>query len=221
MSAQTTLVPTAEAAYLAGLTERQMNRIVDEHLVPAVLFRKDGSTRRFTRLSAAFAHFYFDTEQLLTASARRQILEELIVRVEKLIAKNDVYALQFSPALMNWKVSRQAVDVDIYPYIVLAQARAKEVGNADALVTKDPEIMGGAAVFAGTRVLIEVVLGSISANEGMGRLVESYPFLTEAHLEAAKVYSQVHPRRGLPRRIEDAHPGLSLRSIRVIRPARA
>ena len=28
------LVSTAEAAFIAGLTERQMNRVVDEHLVP-------------------------------------------------------------------------------------------------------------------------------------------------------------------------------------------
>ena len=27
-------IPTAQAAFIAGLTDRQMNRIVDEHLVP-------------------------------------------------------------------------------------------------------------------------------------------------------------------------------------------
>lgn len=198
-----------------------MNRVVDEHLVPAVLFRKDGSTRLFTRLSAAFAHFYFDTEHLLVASARRQIMEELLVRVETLHSKTDVYALRVSRDVMNWKVSRLAVDVDMSPYILLAQARAKEVEIAEALVAKNPEIMGGAAVFAGTRVPIEVVLDSRSANVGMSRFVKSYPFLTEAHLKAAKVYSEVHPIRGRPRRTEDAYPGLSLRSTRVVRPAKA
>ncbi len=54
------LIPTAEAAFIAGLSDRDMNRVADEHLMPDVLFEKNGGVRRFTRLSAAFAKFYFD-----------------------------------------------------------------------------------------------------------------------------------------------------------------
>ena len=46
-----------------------------------------------------------------------------------------------------------------------------------------------------------------------------YPLLTEAHIQAAKVYSEVHPRRGRPRRLADVSPGLSRRVTRVIERA--
>lgn len=36
-------IPTAEAAFIANLTDRQMNRIVDEHLVPEPLVVQQGA----------------------------------------------------------------------------------------------------------------------------------------------------------------------------------
>lgn len=64
---------------------------------------------------------------------------------------------------------------------------ANGVSRTVALVTTDPEIMGEVPVFAGTRVPVSVVLGSVAAGVSLGRLQPSYPFLTEAHIQAAKV----------------------------------
>jgi uncharacterized protein (DUF433 family) len=215
------LVPTAEAAFIAGLTDRQMNRVVDERLVPDALFEQQGNVRRFTRLCAAFAKFYFDTENVLVAAARRQVLEELTRRVEQLSASNDVLALVALPRTLSWKVARFAVEVDVTPYVQGAFARAREVDRAGALVTADPEIMSGVPVFAGTRVPIEIVLGSLARDIDMGRLKASFPFLTEAHVHAARVHEAIHPRRGRPRRMAEANPDLTRRVTRVVRRAPA
>ncbi len=213
-------IPTAEAAFIAGLTDRQMNRVVDEHLVPASLFAKQGSSRLYTRLGAAFAKFYFATEDLLIAGARRQVLEELAARVEGLPGKNRVLTLVLLDAI-SWKVERQAVSVDVMPYVQGAYLRAQAVDQADALVTSNPEVMGGVPVFAGTRVPVEFVLGSLAAGIDMDRLKASYPFLTEAHVQSAKVYDEVHPRRGRPRRIAEANPDLPRRVTRLVKRAAA
>lgn len=77
--------------------------------------------------------------------------------------------------------------------------------------------MGGVSVFAGTRVPIANVLGSLLEGIPLDRLKGSYPFLTEAHIQAAKVYEEVHPRRGRPRRFADVNPELSRRVTRVIK----
>lgn len=215
------LIPTAEAAFIAGLTDRQMNRVVDEHLVPDTLFEQQGKNRRFTRLCAAFARFYFDTEDVLIATARRKVLEELTHRVERLQRKDDVFALHALPEGMSWKVARNAVEIDMAPYIADARVRARDVDQAEALVVVDPDILGGEPVFAGTRVPIEIVLASQVAGVDIKRLQASYPFLTQAHLQAAQVYQEVHPRRGRPRRLEDATPGLTRRITRMVRSARA
>ena len=190
--------------------------VVDEGLVPERLFARQGSNRRFTRLSAAFAMFYFATEDLLIAGARRQVLEELTARVELRGVMDHVLTLRLLDAI-SWKVEREPLVVDMTLYIQSALARAKEVDQANALVTTDQEVMGGAAVFAGTRVPVDIVLGSLAAGIDMGRLKASYPFLTEAHIQSAKVYNEVHPRRGRPRRISEANPGLPRRVTRVVK----
>ncbi|ABM39922.1 DUF433 domain-containing protein [Polaromonas naphthalenivorans] len=211
-------IPTAQAAFIAGLTDRQMNRVVDEHLVPEPLFEQQGNSRLFTRLGAAFAKFYFSTEDLLLAGARRQVLDELSARVDRLQVKDQVLMLTLLDS-MSWKVERKHVEVDVLPFLQEAFYRAKEVDQADALVTTNPEVMGGVPVFVGTRVPFGIVLGSLAAGVHLGRLQASYPFLTEAHIQAAKVYEAVHPRRGRPRRIADVNPELERRVIRVIKRA--
>jgi uncharacterized protein (DUF433 family) len=220
MAAQLALVPTAEAAFIAGLSDRQMNRVVDEHLVPDVLVGQQGGTRLFTRLCAAFAKFYFDTEDLLIAAARRQVLEELTSRVTRLPAKEAVLALALVPPELSWKVARCAVEIDVSPYVSTALVRAREVDQAEALITTDAQVMGGAPVFAGTRVPIDTVLASLDAGVDLPRLQASFPLLTQAHVAAARVYSEVHPRRGRPRRLADVNPDAVRRSVRVVRAAR-
>lgn len=221
MAAQLALVPTAEAAFIAGLSDRQMNRVVDEHLVPDVLVGQQGSTRLFTRLCAAFARFYFDTEDILIASARRQVLEELTSRVTRSPAREAVLALVQVPAELSWKVARCAVEIDVAPYVSTALVRAREVDQAQALITTDAQVLGGAPVFAGTRVPIDSVLASLDAGIELPRLQDSFPFLTQAHMGAARVYSEVHPRRGRPRRLGELNPDAVRRSARVVRAARA
>jgi uncharacterized protein (DUF433 family) len=64
----------------------------------------------------------------------------------------------------------------------------------DQLVTANPKVMGGRPVFAGSRVPIEIVLSSLAAGVDLEELKLSYPFLTSAHVEAARTYEQEHPR---------------------------
>lgn len=211
-------IPTAEAAFIAGLTDRQMNRVVDEHLVPEPLVFQQGSSRRFTLLGAAFAKFYFATENLLIANARRQILEELTARVVDVKKPDALYALLIKDSI-SWKVEHQFVSIDLRPFVQDAISRAKDVAQAEALVSTDAEVMGGEPVFAGTRVPLSNVLSSLARDISWDRLVEAYPFLTEAHVEAAKVYEAVHPRKGRPRRLSEVNPELPSRVVRVIKPS--
>lgn len=209
-------IPTAEAAFIAGLTDRQMNRVVDEHLVPAPLFEQRGNSRLFTRLGAAFANFYFSTEDLLLAGARRQVLNELSARIDRLPAKDQVLTLTRLDTV-SWKVERQHVEVDVLPFLQQTLSRAKDVDQAVSLVCTDPQVMCGEPVFAGTRAPVSTVLSSLAAGIALDRLKASYPFLTDAHIEAAKVYEAVHPRRGRPRRLGDINPGLVRRVTRVVK----
>jgi uncharacterized protein (DUF433 family) len=221
MAAPLALVPTAEAVFIAGLSDHQMNRVVDEHLVPDVLVGQKGSARLFTRLCAAFARFYFDTEEILIAGARRQVLDEITSRVTRLPGKEAVLALAQVPPELSWKVARCAVEIDVAQYVSTALVRAREVDQAEALITTDAQVMGGAPIFAGTRVPIDTVLPSLDVGVDLPRLQASFPFLTQAHVGAVRVYAEVHLRRGRPRRLADVNPDAVRRNTRVVRAARA
>jgi uncharacterized protein (DUF433 family) len=56
------------------------------------------------------------------------------------------------------------------------------------VVVSDPEILGGTPVFAGSRVPIDIVLASVDKGISMDRIVAAYPFITEAHIAAAREY---------------------------------
>ncbi len=218
---ESTLVQTAEAAYIAGLTDRQMNRVVDERLVPEELFVQSGTTRQFSLLCVAFAHFYYFTEDVLQATARKEVLEELTARATtfdcKYLDLGRSHHIEHTFQKCDWKVVRDSVTVDVTPHVNLVLLRWKELDEATALVSTDDGVMNGTPVFAGTRVPIDIILASLKEGVGLDRLQASYPFLTEAHVQAAKVYEQVHPRRGRPRRFAEASPTASPVSTRTIR----
>lgn len=217
---QTLFVPTAQAAFIADLTDREMNRVMDEHLVPENLVERQGKNRMFTPLAAAFARFYFSSEDLLVANARKQVIEELSCRVVQLKSRrNEVLALKAPLDIVSWKVEvkKHFLTVDLTPFLVAAFQRVAEVYQAESLVSTDPEVMGGTPVFAGTRVPLDVVLASLAEGISMERLKNSYPFLTEAHINAAKVYETVRPRRGRPRRLSELNPKLPRKVTRVVK----
>ena len=57
----------------------------------------------------------------------------------------------------------------------------------DQLVTANPKVMGGAPVFADSRVSIEIVLSSLEAELDLEELKLSYPFMTLADYPLRRV----------------------------------
>lgn len=59
-----------------------------------------------------------------------------------------------------------------------------------AVISRDPEIMGGTPVFSGTRVPVQTLLDYLEAGESIDEFVEGFPTVTReqviAFLEAAK-----------------------------------
>jgi uncharacterized protein (DUF433 family) len=99
--------------------------------------------------------------------------------------------------------------------------RAREVDEAESLVIEDPDAMGGLPCFAGTRVTIDTVLSSLDEGMSLAEVRDSYPFLTEAHVAAARVYAAIRPRRGRPRRLGEMSSRKRLRQKIMLRPAQA
>jgi uncharacterized protein (DUF433 family) len=72
----------------------------------------------------------------------------------------------------------------------------RELMPADALgklIMAEHLVRGGTPVFAGTRVPIKMVLDLIDSGAERQDLIESYPFLTDAHITAARDYREQYP----------------------------
>jgi uncharacterized protein (DUF433 family) len=64
--------------------------------------------------------------------------------------------------------------------------------------TRNRQIMGGETVFAGTRVPLRTILGSLAAGDAPDVLLKSFPSLTREHLRAAIAFAAASAREDLP-----------------------
>lgn len=200
-------VPSAEVAFIAGVTQQQMNRMADEQLVPDLLLAREDGSRRFARITAAWAKFFFDTDTLLIASARKRILSELTARVASSKSSARTMCLHSLAKDVDWTFTDPKIGfhLDFTVIVKEAIARAKAVDDADRMIKKLDGIMGGKPCFKGTRLPIDTVLASLDKGIAETRIADDYG-LSEAQLQAVRVYAQVHPQRGRPARLSTATP---------------
>ena len=227
----TAYVLTAEAAYIAGVTDRQLQRLFDEGVLAAPFVRTDSvrvngqsGGRLFARISAAFAKFYFDLDEDLTASARRFVIGQISQRVLARPDSSALMALSFQPASMNWDVEFKNFDVGLAPFVAHAHARAAQIQRVNQLIVEDPEILGGQAVMKGMRLPVETLLAMHLGGRSFSDLQVDYPKLTQELLDAAAIYQAIHPRRGRPAKpVESASAlaGWKVRSHKIVRAAHA
>ena len=56
-------------------------------------------------------------------------------------------------------------------------------------ISIDPDVMGGKACIAGTRVPVHIILGHLGSGATVQELLSSYPFLVLADIQAALAYA--------------------------------
>ena len=68
------------------------------------------------------------------------------------------------------------------------------------LLTSDPNICGGEICASGTRIPVTVILDSLAEGSSREEILQSYPSLKPAHLDAALAYAAelAHEERLLP-----------------------
>lgn len=58
------------------------------------------------------------------------------------------------------------------------------------IVSRDPELMGGALVFAGTRVPVEILIQHLAAGDTLDEFLEGFPSVSR---EQAVAYLEITP----------------------------
>lgn len=208
-------VAAAEAAFIAGITDRDVNRLIDEQILPETLYEKNEG-RRFRKLSCAFANFYFSTDKDFSRTLRQNIITNVWGKMRERADQEKILSLTFKIDPADWKVEPPFGRVDFVRYLIETQQRARLVDRALEEIVIDSEILAGEPVFKNTRIPIWNIAGSIDANISVKQILREYPSLTQEKIELACVYAKVHPRRGRPRKLHELNPTWKLVSSKKI-----
>lgn len=179
---------TSEAAIAAGVTVAKINRMIDKRILPKMLYKR--SQNRTVRKDAClWIAFYFETEDVLTASAR-------VKAMRNAMAHNHSWT-----ELRHCKFEEsRTVQVLLSSIWDDVDRRLSEIKKAQAMVVEDPEILSGTPVIRGTRIPVHDVASLVEAGTPLEELLEIYPALTPSQIELASIYAKANPQRGRPRR---------------------
>ena len=191
-SAPDMLKPT-EAAVVARVALRDVNRAIDERILPEGFFSLDDG-RRVAASACTLISFYFDSAKRLTSEERLFAIREVGVRLHKFRTR----ALA-SLVKEDWTVRDEFLTIDLAPFVKRTKERMDRLAAAREMVVSDPEVLGGVPVVRGTRVPIHDVAASLAAGLPMDRILAAYPSLDADKIELASIYAEANPVRGRPR----------------------
>lgn len=186
------LKPT-EAAVVARVSVRDVNRVIDERILPEHLISvEDG--RRVLGAACGLVSFYFESADRLTADERRFAIHEAstLLRPARLRNWRDLIG-------SDWTFRHGFLTVDLSSFMRETDEGLDRLAAARSLVVSDPGILGGTPVIKGTRIPVHGVAASVAAGVPFARILESYPALDLGKIDLARIYAEANPFRGRPR----------------------
>jgi uncharacterized protein (DUF433 family) len=171
----------SEAAVVAGVSVRDVHRMIDEHILPEALYSVT-QTRSFKSAACALISFYFRAANRLTSEERQRT----IARASELTPEPQTIQDEF-------------LTIDLTPFHKEVGERMERLQAAQDMVVMDPEILSGTPIVSGTRVPIYDVAASIASGIPMERILAAYPSLSRKQVELATLYVEANPQRGRPR----------------------
>jgi uncharacterized protein (DUF433 family) len=211
------LLTPAEAAVVASVTVRDINRVIDEKILPEGLYSlEDG--RRIRLAACPLVGFYFRAAKALTAEERLR----LISRFSERITGDMEHRPLASWRKADWTIREGFLTVSLDEFVAEADDRSAKLEAAQDIVIEDPEILSGTPVIRGTRIPVYDLVASVAAGLSRERILAAYPGLDETTLDLALLYAEANPVRGRPRRFAALPPNAAVVAERKVprrRPA--
>jgi uncharacterized protein (DUF433 family) len=175
---KTSALTANEAAAASRVPLKHVHRIIDAGLLAGAV-----ETRRGTRMIGApgllALKLAYVTADILKPEARRRVVQRVLTEPSK-------------------PVRNHAVTVEVDGIEAELEEGLAELEAAKAMVSTDPEIMGGTPCFAGTRIPVHDISDMMANGDTLETLLRHYPSLDERRLRLAPIYAAAYPRRGRP-----------------------
>lgn len=187
MTLESELLTPSEAAVVANVTVRNINRAIDEAILPKTFFQVKNGGRWVKSDACAFVHFYFHTAARFTAEERTRVIHSFVGTAKR-------------PTAGSWVFHDDFITLNFDRFVEEATARHANLRRARERVIEDPAILGGTPSLKGTRVSVYDIAAAAAAGTSKARLRAAYPMLDDDDIELATLYAEANPLRGRPKR---------------------
>ena len=189
----TEMLKATEAAVVARACLRDVNRVIDERILPETLVSVENG-RFVLGAACTLIAFYFESAKRLTSEERLFAIRSAEPRLRR-------WNRAATEAMLkaDWTVRHDFLTIDLLPFFERSVARLERLDAAREVVTISDDIMGGTPVISGTRVPVHDVAAALAAGVPAKEILEDYPSLTEDRLELAALYAEANPLRGRPK----------------------
>ncbi len=205
------LLTPPEAAVVASVTVRDVNRVIDEEILPERFYTLKGG-RHLHVAACPLISFYFRAAKALTAEERSLLIRQVSQQMGT--AMKDLAIAGWR--LADWTVEDGFLTVNLREFATSVENRYAKLAEAREMVVEDPDILGGTPVIRGTRIPVYDVAASLAAGLSPLRIGSAYPGLDERMIELAAVYAEATPPRGRPRRPIMLAPDVKIVSERKV-----
>jgi uncharacterized protein (DUF433 family) len=209
MAARAELLKTTEAAVVAGVELREVNRVIDEGILPKDFFSTDNGRYVFPAGCMLIA-FYVESAGHLTAKERRFVMRTAGARLRNWARKAFIVSLKedWTASLKeDWTVKHEFLSVDFAPFVKSVSDRLERLSAADKLVSSSSDVLSGTPVIKGTRIPVHDVAASVAAGLPKERILAAYPRLDSNQIDLAVLYARANPVKGRPRGAATLPPG--------------
>lgn len=177
-----------EAAHLAGVPKRRIEKDCEEGIVPRQKLKPwmhKGVAAHVPALAVVYACAMNSIGGVkLQKESKRRIWKHVHTTKPPNFGK-----IEITPGLT----------LNLDPLVAERWARTRDYLEARRnFFAVDPDIFGGEPILRGTRITCRSVLGRIQGGETLDDLVKDYPEISKEAFNAAVVYARTHPPRGRP-----------------------
>ena len=213
MGATELLKPT-EASVVAQVALREVNRAIDERILPEGFYSfEDG--RRVAVTACPLIAFYFASARHLTSEQRLITIRKAGSRLHRLRSRALASLIE-----EDWIFRVEYLSINLAPFVRHTNERMNRLAAARQMVVSDPELLGGAPVVRDTRVPVHDVAASVAAGLPTDRILAAYPSLDADMIELAAIYAEANPARGRPRTSDQFPRGAVVVADRRVRRRR-
>jgi uncharacterized protein (DUF433 family) len=202
------LLTASEAAVVSSVSVRDVNRVIDESILPADFVSvEDG--RHVLASGCSLIAFYFESAKHLTSEQRLWAIGIAGPRLHKRLTMK---------ALLkeDWTLRDDFLTIDLAPFLRKTRERLARLEEARAMVVSTPGVLSKTPVIRGTRVPVYDVAASVGAGMPMDRVLAAYPSIDADQVELASIYAEANPPRGRPRSSPDLPDGAKIISDRLV-----